>query len=314
MWDREIGMLNSDTPIEIPDKFRAFMKENLNCYTQIFVKIISRFLKMDLSSSKNVYMLFRMIKIFGQLQNILKTLERNSSSCRTPNIHENSQNSLSFSSTAGDRSSELHGHNSHSHSRFLEFSVVDDTNYVSMFSSENLLQIHELFGKMYMVKENIEKIIKDLEATLKNNFSAWEMILNVFGWMSSSNSSMTVTLDEKKKTKIYLDFCLDTMSSLYDIPLDLFESHQEQSFTQINHSYQNDSALNCFNPSFIKKEASHVKFMGDSLEQPIRSTEFPFIARLVHQVSVKFNETVSDNNSCLHHVIFIFSRHIFFTV
>lgn len=298
MCDRELGMLNSDKPIEIPDKFRGFVKENLNCYTQIFVKIINRFLKMDLSSNKNVYMMFRMIKIFGQLQNILKSLERNSSSCRTPNIHESSQNSLSFTSSLADKSSDFHGHTSHS--RFLEFSVVDDTNYVSMFSSENLVQIHDLLGKMFSVKENIEKTVKDLESTLKKNFSAWEMILNVFGWMSSSNSSMTVTLDEKKKTKIYLDFCLETMSSLYDIPLDLFESHHEQNFTQINHNHLDDSAMSCFNPSFIKKEASQIKFMGDSLFMPIRSTEVPFVARLVHQVSVKFNEMVSDTNFCLH--------------
>jgi sphingomyelin phosphodiesterase 4 len=283
--DRELGLLNSDQPIEIPDKYKAFVKENLNCYTQIFVKIVSRFLKMDLNSSKNVFMMFRMIKIFGQLQYILRPLERNSNTSKTQNsFHENSHNSLSFSSSVADRSSEIQN-------RFLDYSVVDDTNYVNMFSNENLIQINNLMRKMLSARENIENILRDLDLTLKRNFSTWEKILNIFGWMSSSNTSLTVTLEEKKKTKIYLDFCVDTMSSIYEIPIDMFMSYQDESSMQKTHTQENDSTLECLNPSFIRKEASNVRFMGDSLYLPIRSREIPFIARLVHRISVRFNET-----------------------
>lgn len=287
--DRELAALASEKPIEIPQKFKAFVKENLNCYTQIFVKIISRFLKMDLNSNKNVYMMFRMIKVFSQLQNILKALERSSNTSRTPNLHEVSQNSISFNSSAADKSSELHGH-SHNHSRFSEFSVVDDSNYVSMFSSENLVRIHDLLGRMMSCKDTIESSIKDLEITLKRNFSTWEKIANLFGWMSSNNTSMTVTLEEKKKTKIYLDFCLDCMATIYEIPADVIDSLHHQNFTPLHNSQKDDSNFDCFNPSFIRREASQVKFMGDTIYMPIRSTEIPFVARFVHQVSVKFNE------------------------
>lgn len=287
--DRELGLLNSDQPIEIPDKYKAFVKENLNCYTQIFVKIVSRFLKMDMNSHKNVFMMFRMIKIFGQLQYILRPLERNTKTnlSKTQNsIHETSHNSLSFNSTAAERSSEIQ-------SRFLDYSAVDDASYVNMFSNENLIQIDNLMRRLLSSRENVENILKDLESTLKRNFSAWEKILNIFGWMSSSNTSLTSTLEEKKKMKIYLDFCLDTMSSIYEIPIEMFMNYREDESKQRNCTQSNDSTLECLNPSFIRKEASNLKFMGDSLYLPIRSREIPFVARIVHRISVKFNEAVS---------------------
>lgn len=73
--NRNIQNLNADL-VQIPDKFKKFMSENLVSYTQIFVRNIPRFLKMDLSVSKNAYMLFRMLKVFRQPSDILRELER----------------------------------------------------------------------------------------------------------------------------------------------------------------------------------------------------------------------------------------------
>lgn len=62
-----IGTHNPSTTLQfIPKKYETFIIENLISYTQIFVQLLPRFERLDFSSLKNVLMLFRLIKVFGQ--------------------------------------------------------------------------------------------------------------------------------------------------------------------------------------------------------------------------------------------------------
>ena len=63
--------------MSIDDKWLNFVAENILFYTNILRLLLPRFFRMDLTTSKNAYMLFRISKIYSQagLANLVKNGE-----------------------------------------------------------------------------------------------------------------------------------------------------------------------------------------------------------------------------------------------
>lgn len=103
IYNRNVQNLNADL-LDIPERFKKFINENLVSYTQIFVRNIPRFLKMDLSVSKNAYMLFRQLKVFRQPSDTLRDFERilinNNSTNNLGRSHHSSINDISLHATS----------------------------------------------------------------------------------------------------------------------------------------------------------------------------------------------------------------------
>lgn len=300
IYNRNIQNLNNEV-IEIPTRFKPFITENIVSYTQIFVKLVPRFLKMDLALSKNSFMLFRMLKVFRQLSETLRGIEkqmmnnnstfRNNSSFNETSLHSSPPRSPnSFNRSAGERSPHPL-HRSHNQS------AIDDSNYALMFGDEITLQVYELMQRLYLAKMKTSQDVDKMENELKKHSTSWERFLQFIGWLSTLSLSFNMALEEKKKTPVFLDFCLNVLSPAYNIQLeditrefDQNESLQDQSDDEHITAMRSDF-LNV-TPSFMKQRMQNITYTGDPFLIPIMSHEVKFLVRFFHQVSAKINETV----------------------
>lgn len=300
IYNRNIQNLNNEMA-EIPERFKAFINENLLSYTQIFVRLVPRFLKMDLSSNKNAFMLFRMMKVFRQLSDVLRetemsmmnnnsTIIRTNSSFNDSSIHSSPRSPGSFN-RSGDRSP-------HPLHRSFNQSAIEDSSYVYMFSDEMTMQIYELMQRLYLAKLKTDKEVVKMEKQLQEHTSWWDRFMQLIGWLSSLSLSFSVALDEKKKTPVYLDFCLNILSPVYNIRVEDATREFEQNETLRENSDDEDVSMGCsdflnITPSFMKQRLHSISYTGDPLLLPIMSHEIKFLVRFLHQVSTRINEMVS---------------------
>lgn len=295
IYNRNIANLNNEM-VEIPDRFKSFISENLACYTQIFVRLIPRFLKMDLSLSKNAYMLFRMLKVFRQPSEILRELEKNiqgnGNNSSTMRTHNSSFNESSIHSSPPRTSSSFNRSSPHHHR-----STIEDSNYIFMFSDDITMQVYELMQRLYVTKLRMHRDVEKMEKEVQKQASAWEKFMRFIGWISSLSLSFSMALEEKKKTPIYLDFCLNVLSPVYDINIEdatreferhegLIEDSDDEHETLVGSEFLN------ITPSFMKQQRLNMSYTGDPFLLPIMSHEIKFLVRFFHVVSSKINEMV----------------------
>jgi sphingomyelin phosphodiesterase 4 len=297
IYNRNVLNLNNEV-MEIPDRFRIFINENLVTYTQLFVRLIPRFLKMDLGQTKNAFMLFRMIKVFRQPSEILREIEKqmmnNSTGIRSNNssfndsaLHSSPRSPGSFNRSGG------------SHHRFHGQATTDDSNYIFMFSDEITLQIYELMQRLYVVKMKTDKDVQKMEKELHKHTSLWERFMQLIGMFSSLNLSFTLALEEKKKTPVYLDFCLNILSPTFKISIDditrEFDRHEGLIDDSDNEHVTMMSGSEFLNitPSFMKQQLQNISYTGDPFLLPIMDHEVRFLVRFLHTISSKLNEMVS---------------------
>lgn len=147
--DHEEAIHYADTqPIQRP--FDSFVKENMLSYTQIFIQLLPRFDRLDLSSVKNVSMMHRLLKVFSQ-SNLLDLLRSNEFDLYA------SKNLLSSSSPKSSRPGALAGRSvmpewgSGRASAFLQHEE-DASGYVCMFGPEVQQQILHICEKILTTK------------------------------------------------------------------------------------------------------------------------------------------------------------------
>lgn len=298
IYNRNIQNLNSET-VDIPDRFKPFINENLLCYTQIFVRLIPRFMKMDLSLSKNAFMLFRMLKVFRQLSGVLREMERvmmsNNTGMRShhSSVHDTSMHSHRSPNSSMNRSNERYS----MHRYASQSALFDDSTYLCMFSDEVTRQVYELMQRVYAAKLKTKHEVTTMEEHMKHNITFWERFLQFIGWLSSLSFSFTQALEEKKKTPYYLDFILDVLSPMFNIPIEdatanfsvdenLYDESDKENTTQ-------NSSLN-ITPSFMKSQTSRINYTGDPELLPIMSSEVKFLVRFLYQISSRLNQMFED--------------------
>lgn len=299
IFNRNIINLNNEV-MEIPERFKIFINENLLTYTQIFVRLIPRFLKMDLGQNKNAFMLFRMIKVFRQPGEILREIERqmmnNSTGVRS---HNSSFNDSAIHTSA--RSPSSFNRSGNSHHRLHNLTSPDDSNYVFMFSDEITMQVYDLMQRLFVVKMKIDKDVQKMEKELQKHTSIWERFMQLIGLFNSLNFSFTLALEEKKKTPIYLDFCLNILSPTFGISIDdvtrEFERHERQEGLQEDSdnehvTMKSGSEFLNITPSFMKQQLQNVSYMGDPYLLPCMDHEVRFLVRFLHTVACKLNDMV----------------------
>lgn len=297
IYNRNVQNLNNEI-VEIPERFKTFMNENIASYSQIFVRLIPRFLKMDLALNKNAFMLFRMMKVFRQLSDILREIEKqmmNNNSKSRSSFNENSVHSSPRTPNSLNRSGDR---SPHPHYRSHNQTVIEDSNYVFMFSDEVTMQIYDLMQRLFIAKLKTGRDVNKMENELNKHASLWEKFLQFVGWLSSLSLSFSMALEEKKKTPIYLEFCLNILSPTFNIQIEdvtkefeqnesLLEESDDDHVTDIGSDFLNIS------PSFMKQRIQSIAYSGDPFLMPIMSHEIKFLVRFLHQVSCKVNEMVT---------------------
>lgn len=300
IYNRNVQNLNNEL-VEIPERFKTFINENVVCYTQIFVKLLPRFQKMDLALNKNAFMLFRMLKVFRQLSEILRDIERqmlnnNSTNMRShTSFNENSVHSSPRSPSSFNRSGDR---SPHPHYRSHNQTVIEDSNYVFMFSDEVTMQIYDLMQRLFIAKLKTSRDVNKMEKELNKHASLWEQFLKFIGWLSSLSLSFSLALEEKKKTPIYLEFCLNILSPAFNIQIEDATKEFEQNESLLedsddDHVTDVGSDFLSVTPSFMKQRLQNITYTGDPFLLPIMSNEVKFLVRFLHQVASKLNEMVS---------------------
>jgi sphingomyelin phosphodiesterase 4 len=298
IYNRNIMNLNNEM-VEIPERFRIFIAENLATYTQLFVRLIPRFLKMDLGLSKNAFMLFRMIKVFRQPNEIIRDIEKhmmnNNSTTTVIRSNESSMHSLPRSPNSFNRSGGSH-HRSHNQS------AIEDSNYVFMFCEDITMQVYELMQRLYVAKLKTDEDVQNMEKELQKHTSMWEKLMQFIGWFSSLNLSFTMALEEKKKSGVYHEFCLNILSPAFGISIEdvtrefsRHEKFQEDSDDEHVTMSSGSEFLN-ITPSFMKQQFQNISYTGDPALLPIMDCEVRFLVRFLHQISCKLNEMVRTPN------------------
>ena len=71
------GRQSDDAQVSIDEGlWRQFVSDNYGFYTGVLVKVLNRFFRVDLASSRNAYMLYRVARVLGQdnLLNVVKSV------------------------------------------------------------------------------------------------------------------------------------------------------------------------------------------------------------------------------------------------
>ncbi|XP_063707848.1 sphingomyelin phosphodiesterase 4 [Culicoides brevitarsis] len=292
--------LNVIAEMPVPARFEPFIAENLVVFTQIFVKLVPRFERIDLSTYKNVFMLFRVLKVFGQ-SNLADILRRCESSVGTNVINANYieaavLQSNSFNKSGGDRSPNRSGEwRPYSRNETL------DESYVPLFTGDFIYKLEELTRKILVVKHIARSNLKEVEEEYeKKHRGILGFLRSIFSF--EEDTALTQIITDRRKIPEILDFCGQSMRGVFEVNvpepsmteefMDEFDSVRRSS-EGFNQSDKNMSEFSDHNfsitPSFMKNNSKTLKYGGDPALLPIGDAEVTFLVRFLHQLSCKLN-------------------------
>lgn len=207
--------LNTIADMPIPSRYETFISENLIAFTQIYVKLMPRFERIDLSSLKNVFMLFRMLKVFGQ-SNLSDILKRYETSMQINSVNGMFMDPSSISPVhLKERSPNRTGVNasefrSYGHSETLE------EPYVPLFSGDFVFKIEQLTRKILVMKNIAKNNLKEIEVEYEKKHKGVAGFLKSL-FSSDEDSVLTMTISDRKKVPELLDYCAQTMNTVFDV-------------------------------------------------------------------------------------------------
>lgn len=220
---------------QIPNKYERFINENSATYTQVFIQLLPRFERLDFTSLKNVSMLYRLAKVFGQsnLPRILRahdarlfnehltspikgsSLSLNISAHSSPNTSHLSSNNTSrnidttdyFDATAGITYMNRNDH--------VYINDADD-NYICMFGPHMISKLQHFVQKLLFAHEDANKLINHLESTRKRKYSG---LVGTIKWylLDDEDTENTKLLMDAKKTVEILEFIVDSFAAIFEV-------------------------------------------------------------------------------------------------
>lgn len=227
----------------IARKFERFISDNIVCYTQIFIQLLPRFERLDFTSLKNIAMLYRLIKVFGQsnLADLLRKYEHNlfttkkSSPIKSANQSLNSSGHLVLNSSGAHSSiSSILNHSadqndwnlSHASqssasrptSPFHNRSELHEMIYVHMFGQEIYTKVFNLLRKAIISREETFVMIKTIESETQKRYKG---IAGYARWIMNEKdeSENNHQLNDLKKIPEVIDIIIQSMGNIFDVSL-----------------------------------------------------------------------------------------------
>lgn len=311
--------MNNDSgdPID-STKWATFVDENFRFYTNMFGKLLSaRFSRLDISSHKNAYMLFRIAKVYSQenLINILyqifnmqgRSMFQSLNTSASPTRHAAMAEESAATFSPNDNVSPVpffkdndQGLSSHPVDLLgLEFKELVSSLLLAMVNAKQAVirtrRIAESLNKSHAEKEKSIGFPSRLIAFIADVFG----LRNVSRPSSPGSSGMDPAEKiESDKTLQYLDFCMEKFSSLFELE-NIMENLKQQNLSSKvdpnvtdslrDCSSQDDheqASPNCLSPIqrrdiLLKKVKVYTKYDGNPDRVPIRSDEFRFLVRIL---------------------------------
>ncbi|XP_059620057.1 sphingomyelin phosphodiesterase 4 isoform X2 [Phlebotomus argentipes] len=257
-------------------RFESFIQENLCEYTQIFIQLLPRFECLDLTSLKNVLMIFRLVKVFSQpnLVDVLSRLER------------------SMISNANGFMPQRYSPTQYSPNKSAN--TLLDTSYMFMFHAVVRDKIQLLLRKIKVaeVAAREQNRLAELKSREETFASVWQKIKNFF--TEGEDYFENALKQDKQRIPEILQLTAQLMADAFELELPeivLPESvGQEYSNTapEAFTSLHNDSSQG-FSSLLSTSRSRIVDYRGDPDLMPIQSNEITSLARFLYQVSCKLN-------------------------
>lgn len=255
--NRQQGIDDTQVQMCIPTKFEKFIFENAASYTQIFIQLLPRFERLDFTSLKNVLILYRLAKVFGQ-SNLAQVLRMHDSRLlsehltSTPNksnlllnmsshSHSMSPGSpTSMRSAPHDVTDSFDSPNTspyYSHQADANTYLHDDDSYVCLFGppERNLCIISKLDqfnSKIFASFETSNQIIYQLENSVHKRYNG---IIGYIKWYLTDDeeAEQNQALNDARKIAEILEFTIRSFAHIFhdELPnlLDSFDEFQQYS-------------------------------------------------------------------------------------
>lgn len=235
------GITLIDVP-SVDNHWRNFISDNLLYYTVIFTILVDRLFKLDLSSSRNALMLFRVIKVYSQ-PGFLVLLKEAEDSVISNSLDHTLNLSIS-KSTPSKVTSDLsapkgrllapsflasHGRISTPKAKMgaLEHqisSLESDMNfdYVSLFSNQVKVQLQKLLIEIQKSRLSIKEFIHQVEVRSKLRNRSWFESVRAFLTMDDtcfeSNDEREMYKD-KLQAEEYLNFAINKITQQFEVQM-----------------------------------------------------------------------------------------------
>lgn len=234
--NKQQGLDDNQLAGPIPIKYERFILENSATYTQIFIQLLPRFERLDFGSLKNVSMLYRLTKVFGQsnLGELLRShdmrlfKEHLSSPIKASislnvSTHSNtSPNALAHSMRQRQDVTDFYdpspspgaySHRSDNHSQHY-LHDDDDGGYVCMFGPNMAAKLQQFVNKILVAYNNANQLVNHLEAQRRQRYSG---LIGYIKWylVDDEDAENTRTLNDAKKISEILEFIVETFAYIF---------------------------------------------------------------------------------------------------
>ncbi|XP_065075055.1 sphingomyelin phosphodiesterase 4 [Ochlerotatus camptorhynchus] len=317
--------LSNSTEMPITPRHESFIAENLIVYTQIFVQLIPRFERMDLTTLRNVLMLFRLLKVFNQ-NNLVELLCQNEAIMSSNNNVSLNNSTFNVSNSPGNHSGASNRSVGNASTGGLNRSFNSsgvatgapgrpgtpgnrstgepaDDSYVFIFGELFALAIEELLKKIYVSMSVARENLRQVQQEKANRYQGvLKYVYMVIGYFDH-DPIYAAMLNDRQKIPDILDVALQSLARMFQIPLT--EEFFEGESMQIDPSFIAENTVNAswnssmnstlsgqsfsLTPQQMKLRKNTLRYTGDPALLPIASTEFTFLVRFLHQLSSKVN-------------------------
>lgn len=231
--------LSNFTDVPITQRFEQFIQDNLIIYTQIFILLLPRFDRLDLTTLKNITMLFRLLKVFSQT-NLIPLIQINENLFSINNVGKAQinqielfaptrlqssspiKNNLKKSSNCSggtdvNTSSDLNNEWKMFNKSFdtPNISTNEDDTYIFMFSDGVRDKVQSLMRKLMISKLKATEDLQTFENEYQKKYSGIRKYLAWF-WTDTDPSYINNVNDRQRIPEI-LDYSIRVMSRMFDI-------------------------------------------------------------------------------------------------
>nr|CAI5857292.1 unnamed protein product [Callosobruchus analis] len=319
-------------------EYVPFIAENLLTYVVVFQQLLPRFGRVDLTSPKMSLMLYRITKVFDQpnLPSYLKEVEQCVESDRvlylwegeSPHRHTSnhwSNNLPPLSPTSNWSTNTIIEGNKKpnvspviSRSSFLNRDAYTEKKWSAIVKQT----IFELEGPNFVYKPlfsdppatevydliiQIKRSIRQAEELVRMKIQEEEKMYSGFWghikyFLQGSVSNDEFTLRDRQKVPMYLQVALQNLMDMFNLTGEIGEAEPESpSLTLNNNSFDMSNDFKFLTPERVRERIKQIKYDGDPDLHPIRSTENPFLVRLLYQISSKINDAHGQTFYRLYH-------------
>ena len=307
-------------------KWSNFVDENVVFFTNILGKLLfNRFSRLDMSSNKNAYMLYRIAKVYSQ-ENLVGMIAHASNMQGGRPIFQNISNAsprhmptMNLSMTEDVLPSNLTKSNASIISVFVN-GPGTPTNPIPLLGSDfkqlvtsllqNLFESKQVAMRTRKIAENLNRSQTEKDKAISFPSKLVAFVADVLGIRNSvrpsspgSNGMDAAEKIEYDKTISYIEFSIENFSSIFEL-----ESIVENLQLQISssQSISKDNVTSTISPAdevtagglsplqrkdiLLKKVKVYSKYDGNPDRVPVRSDEFGFLVKVLLYLSFLINK------------------------